>query len=878
MESSPAIYTSFLQLILATLLVAGRISSFSSAAVAEFGGCYALLRPPEDSQHSRTLVTTASHAPTAIMPHTATTTMRKISTATGTALPPSNDPNAPQRRTTSGRAVRANTTRPSNYYIKPYASFNAAAAAAANNAEAEMQDVPPPGFFPAITYFTDAIAALPKEVMRQFTLMKEVEAKIHGPNEKLGEAVDAVMEYPVPRRKERQSEGPGGAQGLLSFTANNSVTGSTSASLVNGVAPNAHLASAQNSVSDSVNGEEAVTGDEELAKRQHCHELRLLASKLLINLDEKNVVLAEANRILAQQHMRIDSVMPHIDSEISEEARLGSMTHWAYGDNRQKRQPLGAAPNRRDVAGTNSLAAAASAIHESDIAQARRDAGRETAREKHKGRSKDQVDSDFDDKPKKTHAKTAKSKTVGPAGAAGLGISANGEPVKKRKVDKGLAAPAMDRSMSSKGPKAVKETPRSTPNAEVGKKLKAKPAPLQAKRKGVTSASPAMASSPLHSSFNANNEPARPQSARLRQNSTATNLRHERVANEDRPTSAHVKANGEKTASKRKATDDGDANEETTRTIERPDKLNREDADLADTERPYKSRSGTNSGKAGRGSASGTPQQESFGENVPAMLRTRSTRSLRREDSSSEPQVQGPGKHKRQISNSHLVRQLAPFNRSPDLDRVHLDDMDEDLDSTDGHRERPERESAQSSPPKRRPVSRRNTLAVQAAAASSPPISEPADEDDPMPDAAQASEAEEEPEAPQDHEPEAAVDADIEDEDRAEPSIEGDADDADALSRIDDQDEDLEDYDSEPGDPDDPNEPKYCYCDRGSYGEMIACDNEQCPREWFHLGCTGLKEPPEEEEKWFCRDCAPLFSHQRERAKNGRGRGRGRRG
>ena len=34
------------------------------------------------------------------------------------------------------------------------------------------------------------------------------------------------------------------------------------------------------------------------------------------------------------------------------------------------------------------------------------------------------------------------------------------------------------------------------------------------------------------------------------------------------------------------------------------------------------------------------------------------------------------------MSNSHLVKQLAPFNKSPDLDRHrNRDDMDEDLDS-----------------------------------------------------------------------------------------------------------------------------------------------------------------------------------------------------
>ena len=27
-------------------------------------------------------------------------------------------------------------------------------------------------------------------------------------------------------------------------------------------------------------------------------------------------------------------------------------------------------------------------------------------------------------------------------------------------------------------------------------------------------------------------------------------------------------------------------------------------------------------------------------------------------------------------------------------------------------------------------------------------------------------------------------------------------------------------------------EPRYCYCNGVSYGEMVACDNEKCPREW----------------------------------------------
>lgn len=45
-------------------------------------------------------------------------------------------------------------------------------------------------------------------------------------------------------------------------------------------------------------------------------------------------------------------------------------------------------------------------------------------------------------------------------------------------------------------------------------------------------------------------------------------------------------------------------------------------------------------------------------------------------------------------------------------------------------------------------------------------------------------------------------------------------------------------------DEDDETEPRYCYCNEVSFGEMVACDNDACPREWFHLSCVGLSKPP----------------------------------
>lgn len=75
----------------------------------------------------------------------------------------------------------------------------------------------------------------------------------------------------------------------------------------------------------------------------------------------------------------------------------------------------------------------------------------------------------------------------------------------------------------------------------------------------------------------------------------------------------------------------------------------------------------------------------------------------------------------------------------------------------------------------------------------------------------------------------------------------------------------------------------YCYCDSVSYGEMIACDDENCEREWvsrlfdircslflilmsqFHLSCIGLTVCPE--GSWFCDTC----KNKRNNKRGGRG-------
>ena len=56
----------------------------------------------------------------------------------------------------------------------------------------------------------------------------------------------------------------------------------------------------------------------------------------------------------------------------------------------------------------------------------------------------------------------------------------------------------------------------------------------------------------------------------------------------------------------------------------------------------------------------------------------------------------------------------------------------------------------------------------------------------------------------------------------------------------------------------------YCTCQQPSYGEMVGCDNETCPYEWFHLSCVGLKKPPKASQKWYCYDCTQQLRMQQQ--------------
>ncbi|EXJ59471.1 uncharacterized protein A1O5_12096 [Cladophialophora psammophila CBS 110553] len=62
------------------------------------------------------------------------------------------------------------------------------------------------------------------------------------------------------------------------------------------------------------------------------------------------------------------------------------------------------------------------------------------------------------------------------------------------------------------------------------------------------------------------------------------------------------------------------------------------------------------------------------------------------------------------------------------------------------------------------------------------------------------------------------------------------------------EEEEMEDEEGE-------DDKRYCFCNQRSYGEMVACENDDCPYQWFHTGCLNMKKVPDEDEDWYCPTC-----------------------
>lgn len=328
--------------------------------------------------------------------------------------------------------------------------------------------------YPAITHFADAITALPRELVRHFTLLKEVDAKIFAPEEALVQLVETALNHPLPARSQSTDR--------LQITDSTPTPGSGPMS-VNGSIANARNTSIPDDA-DNPDRATAVYDADNLPRRQLFRQCAYTMQEMLVSLDEKNHVISTATEALDKHLARLNDCLPFVENEISEEARHGNTKHWAYTENRVVTKPN--ERSRRENANVNHLtnAAAAAAAEE---AAARSDARKQAMLAK-KGRAQ-LPESDFDDNTdhrrdnKRPHGNTKKGRPVETSNSGGTtnGAAAHGNPPsKRRKVEKGPTGGAvMERSLSSVygsngvAAKGKANSPRGTPLPDTKKRSKA---------------------------------------------------------------------------------------------------------------------------------------------------------------------------------------------------------------------------------------------------------------------------------------------------------------------------------------------------------------------------------------------------------------------
>ncbi|KAL4976681.1 hypothetical protein BDW66DRAFT_49166 [Aspergillus desertorum] len=572
----------------------------------------------------------------------------------------------------------------------------------------------PHGFYPALTHFTDAITALPREFRRHNSLLKEVDAKAWALEDNLLQLLKASSEsQPTP------------------YPPN-------PAPIIEGVVRDDLLRADPSRPPES---------SESKNRRVLFDRVRHILSDLMLTADEKNHVISNANDELDRQLMRLDSIFPFIAGEVSEEARLGSLSHWAYSNRNVPKTTTNERP-RREAASNKDLA---HALHEAEAAS-RSEARREAVLARKQRRA--HADSDLEEARAAGSRKgqSNKNRAVGVDHGHSQAGTAGSSQTKRRKVERPGTAEtgaAMERSASGTGAsgRAVSKDAIDTTK----KRSRASNVNAAARKRNITGVasadSPVIPPSPLIGAATAASIPrsaaspgptSRPQSSRTQQSAAQTNARQRPSSSASNriPSSGkitEIKAQSKEAPSRTEMLPNPDLQRDVFETVDplNPSILHtqREDIDTKPTESIERTETPVPvsiSAPKGRTSKTSTPILASA---EPIQQRTRSMRS-------SDPAPKRS--HKKNGNNATVA------------------------------------------PP--------------------PPVSDPEE----------------------------------------------------SLHEGDDEDEE--------------GEPRYCYCNEISFGEMVACDNDACPREWFHLSCVGLTKPPGRNVKWYCNECKDNMR----RSRNGR--------
>ena len=327
------------------------------------------------------------------------------------------------------------------------------------------------GFFPAITHFTDAITALPKEMIRHYTMLKEVDAKFYLPEEALKQLVSKVLQVSDPPRwKPTKSSN---VEVSTHPPVSEGAVGSFNSTDTNGIPVQGETTAYTNA--------QGFPDSHDVPRRQLFLQLRTVMAEMLLTLDEKNHVMSTATDALQSQLERCESSFPYIEDEISEEARYGNLHHWAYVDKAvEKKGTTAGERTRREAA--NSAAVHAQVAHEAEQAALRSELRRDVMATRRQQR---QHDSDFDEGRGAGHS--AVKKNAGPGKGRKLtepvplanGTTSGYEPTgsgtngasKRRKIEKPAVLEEPPKKAMSIALARARGggSPRETPAAEIRK-------------------------------------------------------------------------------------------------------------------------------------------------------------------------------------------------------------------------------------------------------------------------------------------------------------------------------------------------------------------------------------------------------------------------
>ncbi|EAS36244.3 PHD finger domain-containing protein [Coccidioides immitis RS] len=598
----------------------------------------------------------------------------------------------------------------------------------------------PAGLYPGIHHFTDAIDALPREFRRHTSLLNEVDGKAF------------ALEAQLPKLLQVAAE-------LISepFPIHGSVDAK----------------SAQGFQTDGLQTE---SPERSAARRQAFQNIRNTLTDLLPTMDEKNHVARNAFLSLKKDVNRLEMIYPYVENEISEEARIGSRTHWAYLNKPTKASGTAGSERPRREAATR----------DRDADETHRESRREAGGRKQR---RNQVEPEVDESRARKGNIPAKSRAgAGEASQVNQNVAASAGPSKRRRIEKAVPTPtsaAMERSASAAtnaGRSGVKESPV----PEFGKK--------RSRAQNVTA--PSRKSTPPPSASN------RPQSARLQQTAAAASNGRQRpssaTSNRNLNSSTSLglgPAHLDRSSNPASIADKGILD------IKAPAPKDSSSGPRVEPSSPgaaVSSKTGVNSVEPKADSMVITkPGERDTQREVSLTIATATTAKMEPQDavnthSPIPPSVTSKGRSSK--TSTPVVSTFAESQRSS----------------------RPSRATA----------------AAAAAAEGSNPA--PTIKRSHKKGAGNTGTA-----AATARQLALAAANAAEDEDS---SRHGD-------------------------DEDDEGELRYCYCNQISFGDMIACDMENCPREWFHLSCVGLTRPPSKSVKWYCNEC-------KETMKKGKSNGR----